>query len=367
MTITTRGRLARIYPVFLFGLCLAGMSLASRAHAADTVQMQVKLATITQGTLHPMQVFTGQIAPISSAVHVVTRAFEGQVIRLFVQPGSAIKKGMPLLSVRTSPSVRQQVARARASLDYARRHLAQIRQMLKSHLATQVDLAKAEQNLALVQADWQSLVASGATKPEHTIEAKHDGVVQKINVQLGGVFAANQPLLTTVDAGQMQAYVPVPVGIASQLSVGDAVKISPVFGGAAPTSVSITAIDSMVLPNTDRQPVRLRLPKQDTSGAREQWVMGQALNAEFTLPGKNGFILPHAALVTDGKGQKIIWVDKNHAAQRVVVHVLGTVDARSVVMPVKQGSLHSGDQVVVSGPENVTAGMKLTTASGKGN
>lgn len=339
----------------LLGLCLLGMGSITSAHAADTVQMQVELSPVTQGMLQATRHFTGQIVPISSAVHVTTCAFEGQVARLYVQAGSAIVKGAPLITVRTSAKVRQQVAQAQANLNYAHEHLAQVRVMLKAHLATQGDLAQAEQNLALATADWRSLESSGATTPERTITADHDGLVQHINVQLGGVFAANQPLLTSVDAGQLEVQVPVPVAVAAQLAVGDSARIQPVFGDAPAISTRISAIDPMVLPNSNRQPIHLHLPKSQQA----KWVLGQAITADFTLPGQTGFILPHAAIQTDEHGQTIVWLDRDHAAQPVPVHVLATVEAQSVVQPTDAGALKAGDRVVAMGAPNVAAGMKL--------
>uniref|UniRef100_UPI002625DCF2 efflux RND transporter periplasmic adaptor subunit n=1 Tax=Halothiobacillus sp. TaxID=1891311 RepID=UPI002625DCF2 len=205
---------------------LLGLVALNTAHAADSspsdpVQMQVQLVSLIEGRLQATPRFNGLIAPIPSAVRVESCAFEGQVSRVFVQPGATVGKNAPLLTVRTSAQTRQQVAQAKANLAFARKHLAQIKVMLKSQLATQADWAQAEQGLALAEANWQSLVASGATQPEHTLTASRGGVVQTISVQLGGVFTANQPLLTTVDAGQWEIKVPVPAAVARQLTIGD--------------------------------------------------------------------------------------------------------------------------------------------------
>lgn len=356
-----------VWPSIVLASVIAIPSIQANQQAAqqpaDTVQMQVKLATVTRGTLHPMHEFTGHITAMPSAVTVLSRAYEGQVTRLFVQAGAQVTQGMPLLTIRTTATTRQQVARAKASLDFAHRHLDQIRQKLKAQLATLLDLAQAEHTLVLAKADWQSLVASGATQPEHTIKATRSGLIQQLNVQLGGVFLANQPLLTFVDAGALEGTIPVPVAIAAQLGEGQSVTIAPVFGDAPAQSATIAAIDAIVLPQSNRQPVRLTLPKADQAHSMTGWVMGQAISARFTLPGKEGFILPHAALVTDQNGQTVIWLDKNHKAHRVPVHRLDTVDAHSVVLPVEKGALHRGDQVVVSGPSNIKEGMTLTTGS----
>lgn len=350
MSLTLNRRL-----IGLFCLYLSSMGMLSSVQAADNVQIQVKLIPVIQGTLQATRRYTGQITPISSAVHVTACAFEGQVTRLYVQAGSAIVKGTPLMTVRTSTRVQQQVAQTQANLNYANQHLTQVRVMLKAHLATQGDLAQAEQGLALARADWQSLVSSGATTPDHTIKASHNGFVQQINVQLGGVFAANQPLLTSVDAGQLEVKVPVPVAVANQLAMGDSAQIQPAFGDAQAMSTRIAAIDPMVLPNSNRQPIHMQLPKWQQA----KWVMGQAVTAYFTLPGQTGFILPHAAIQTDGHGQTIVWLDRNHMAQSVPVRVLDTVEAQSVIQPTEAGTLKAGDRVVAVGAPNVAAGMKL--------
>lgn len=352
--------------VGLLGLAALNTAQAASSSSTNTVQMKVQLVSLVKGQLQAKPRFTGQIAPIPSAVRVESRAYEGRVSHLFVQPGSTVSKNAPLLTVRTSAQTRQQVAQAKANLAFARKHLAQIKVMLKSQLATQVNLAQAEQGLALAKANWQSLVASGATQPEHTLTTAQAGVVQTISVQLGGVFKANQPLLTTVDAGQWEIKVPVPVAAAQQLSNGDAVKVQPVFGDQPPLATHISAIDPMVLPGSNRQTVHLRLPQAKQPAKNPTWVLGEAISAQFSLPGKTGLILPHAAVQTDANGQSRIWLDRNHQAVSVPVHVLSTVDAQSVIEPVRSGALRPGDQVVAKGAPNVAAGIKLIAVPSTG-
>ncbi len=342
---------------------LLGLVALNTAHAADSspsdpVQMQVQLVSLIEGRLQATPRFNGLIAPIPSAVRVESCAFEGQVSRVFVQPGATVGKNAPLLTVRTSAQTRQQVAQAKANLAFARKHLAQIKVMLKSQLATQADWAQAEQGLALAEANWQSLVASGATQPEHTLTASRGGVVQTISVQLGGVFTANQPLLTTVDAGQWEIKVPVPAAVARQLTIGDGVKVQSVFGNQPPLATQISAIDPMVLPGSNRQPIHLHLPGNQSADT-PNWVLGEAVSAQFTLPGHTGLILPHAAIQTDTKGQPRIWLDRAHKAVSVPVRVLATVEANSVVEPIDAAALKAGDKVVATGAPNVAAGMTL--------
>lgn len=342
---------------------LLALTALTSVHAADTaptepVQIRVQLVPLVAGRLQATPRFTGQIVAIPSAVRVTSCAFEGQVSRVFVQPGATVSKNAPLLTVQTSSQTRQQVAQAKANLAFARTHLAQLRVMLKSQLATQADWAQAEQGLALAEANWQSLVASGATQPEHTLTAKRVGVVQTISVQLGGVFTANQPLLTTVDAGQWEIKVPVPAAVARQLTIGDGVKVQSVFGNQPPQATQISAIDLMVLSGSNRQPIHLRLPGNQSADT-PNWVLGEAVSAQFTLPSHTGLILPHAAIQTNAKGHPRIWLDRAHKAVSVPVRVLATVEANSVVEPIESGALKAGDMVVATGAPNVAAGMTL--------
>lgn len=349
---------------------LLGLAALNTAQAADTaptepVQIRVQLVPLVAGRMQATPRFTGQIVAIPSAVRVESCAFEGQVTRVFVQSGATVSKSAPLLTVQTSNQTRQQVAQAKANLAFARTHLAQLRVMLKSQLATQADWAQAEQSLALAEANWQSLVASGATQPEHTLTATRAGVVQTISVQLGGVFTANQPLLTTVDAGQWDIKVPVPVAVAQHLAAGDTVSVQPVFGVRSPQATQISAIDPMVLPGSNRQPIHLHLPGNQSADT-PNWVLSEAVSVQFTLPGHTGLILPHAAIQTDAKGQPRIWLDHAHKAVSVPVRVLATVEANSVVEPIESGALKAGDTVVATGAPNVAAGMTLIAAPSTG-
>ncbi|OZB36178.1 MAG: hypothetical protein B7X44_07195 [Halothiobacillus sp. 15-55-196] len=366
MFFLSNGAASRWTLIGLLGLAALNHTvLAADTAPSKPVQIQVQLVPLVEGRLQATPRFTGQIVPIPSAVRVASCAFEGRVTRLFVQPGSTVSKNAPLLTVHTSAQTRQQVAQAKANLVFARKHLAQIKVMLKSQLATQADWAQAEQGLALAEANWQSLVASGATKPEHTLTAARAGVVQTISVQLGGVFTANQALLTTVAAGQWEIKIPAPVAVAQQLSNGDAVKVQPVFGAQPPLTTHIFAIDPMVLSGSNRQPIHLHLPTSQ-SAQSPNWVLGEAISAQFTLPGQTGLILPHAAVQTDASGQNFIWLDRAHKAVAVPVHVLDTVEAQSVIEPITSGALTAGDQVVATGAPNVAAGMTLIAVPSTG-
>ncbi|WP_407275761.1 efflux RND transporter periplasmic adaptor subunit [Halothiobacillus sp. DCM-1] len=341
--------------------CLGlGTGISRADTASETRQIEVGLSTVTQGQLSATETFAGRITPISSAVRLTSCAFEGQVVQLAVHAGTWVQPGTLLMTVRTSANTRQQVARAQASLAYAREHRAQTQALLKAHLATQADLTQAEQALALAEADWQALVARGATTPEHRLTAAHAGIVQQISVQLGGVFTANQPLLTSVDDGQLEASVPVPAALAAQLKTGDSVTIQAAFGALPPVTARITAIDPMVLPQSDRQPVHLSLPR--TTAGAAPWVLGQAILAHFHPPGPSGLILPHSAIQTDAQGQTRVWRDQQQQAEAVPVRVLATAGSQSVVEPLQTGRLASGDRVVAVGAGNVAAGMRLVEA-----
>jgi RND family efflux transporter MFP subunit len=367
MFFLSNGAASRWTLIGLLGLAaLNYTALAADTAPSKPVQIQVQLVPLVDGLLQATPRFTGQIVPIPSAVRVASCAFEGRVTRLFVQPGSTVSKNAPLLTVHTSTQTRQQVAQAKANLAFARKHLAQIKVMLTSQLTTQSDWAQAEQGLALAEANWRSLVASGATQPEHTLTAARAGVVQTISAQLGGVFTANQALLTTVAAGQWEIKIPAPVAVAQQLSNGDAVKVQPVFGAQPPLTTHIFAIDPMVLPGSNRQPIHLNLPESGSSARKATWVLGQAISAQFTLPGQTGLILPQAAVQTDASGQNFIWLDRAHKAVAVPVRVLDTVEAQSVIEPITSGTLTAGDQVVSTGAPNVAAGMTLIAAPSTG-
>jgi multidrug efflux pump subunit AcrA (membrane-fusion protein) len=161
-----------------------------------------------------------------------------------------------------------------------------------------------------------------------------------------------------VDAGQWEIKVPVPAAVAQQLTVGDEVKAQSIFGNQPPQATHISAIDPMVLPGSNRQPIHLHLPSSQ-SAKGPNWVLGEAISAQFTLPGQTGLILPHAAVQTDASGRNFIWLDRAHKAVALPVRVLATVEANSVVEPIESGALKAGDQVVSTGAPNVAAGMTL--------
>lgn len=197
----------------------------------------------------------------------------GRIAALNVRAGDRVRAGDVLLQLDASGSRQQaaarsaQVASAQAALEVATAELARKRELAARKYISQGALEQAQGQYKAARAQVEALRAqAGAARTQeqlHTIRAPWDGVIARLDVELGDVAQPGLPLLVLYDPAALRVSAHVPVGA---LAAGAPREASLWLPGAATAVISGSV---RVMPTVDpaslTQEVRARLPAATTA------------------------------------------------------------------------------------------------------
>lgn len=242
---------------------------------------------------------------------------------------------------------------ASADVDRARSRTLQLQAALAANEAQQraarIDLSA---NAAQKDAQLQSFASRLA---DTEIRSPMDGVVLSRTATVGDVVSVNQPLFKIGDTRSLVL----------ELSVdeADVARISDGRQGAPPPSIVAVGLYAFpkqtfrgqvfeIMPDANRQrkafltKVRLASPPP---GLRS----GMSAEVNIIASQKDGALLIPTAAESDG----FVWVaEDGHARRRAV-----TTNVRDLLRVEITGGLGEGEQVIVSGPANLTEGARVKT------
>jgi RND family efflux transporter MFP subunit len=291
---------------------------------------------------------------------------DGQIRRIFVRSGDAVKAGDVIMQIdpsRQEASLRSQeatrVAR-QADLNYARQQYDRMAALFKEGVVSRQQLDQARSTLDAAQAQVDAL---GAQVREQAVQLRYyritapaDGEVGDIPVRQGD-YVTPQTTLTTVDRNErLEAYVSVPIERAAGLRLGLPVLIVDRTGATLATS-RIFFISPQV--NDETQSVLVKAVVDNPGGRlrAEEFVRARVVWNTFEAP-----VVPVPA-VTRLNGQPFIFVAEERdgalvARQRAVQ--LGAIFGNGYV--VRKG-IEPGERVVVSGVQKLRDGAPVSPDS----
>ncbi len=285
----------------------------------------------------------------------------GQVTRVLVAPGEAVRRGQALLSVSAAPTAVAAYKQAVDALTLVKNERAHTAQLLSQHLATRDQLAQADKAVADAQTNLDALNRAGGGSPEQTLTAPFDGVVSSLPVTPGARVAAQAPLVTLARTSRLVASVGVEPGQRGLVAQGQPARIEPLYGGD-PEQGSVLSVGAMLDPQSRLVPVLVDPPqaspqngpkpgdpKGDPQGgapaeASAALLPGAPVRVVVQVGEMRGWLVPRDAVLTDAKGAYLFQVDGGKAA-RVDVRVVGTAGGTTVVA----GPLNPARPLITSG------------------
>ncbi|TAN15588.1 MAG: HlyD family efflux transporter periplasmic adaptor subunit [Rhizobiaceae bacterium] len=230
--------------------------------------------------------------------------------------------------------------------------LATDQSLARLHLRTGSQLAQDEKAAAEAKSQLDALEKEGANGPK-VIKAPQEAIVLKINVGIGSVVAPGAQLLElarpnglVLDAGVIPAH-------ANTISIGDKASLVAVNGSHS-ASGSVVMKSELVRQSDGLVPIQISLPQGKLK-------IGQFTEAQITTGRAEGFLVPHAAILVNDKGQTYVVQAVDMTASTVPVEVIGSDGANDVI----QGNLTAGNDIVLAGNHQLTDGMHLRTANAK--
>ncbi|MCU6456094.1 efflux RND transporter periplasmic adaptor subunit [Sphingomonas sp. A2-49] len=335
----------RISAALLLLLVTACSSGSPAPDASDTPTPSVLVNTVAprQGALPAIVTAYGSVAPSEIGTRTFNEAQPGQVTRLFVAPGSAVKAGQTLATFVTAPTSRSTYEQAVSALAAAQKARASTAQLLAQQLATTDQLVQADKAVSDARTSLAALRAEGAGTPVHTIVAPFAGVVTAVAVAQGDRTAAGATILTVARSGGIVVTVGIDPSQRGAVVVGQAASLKRLSGGGT-IEGSVVRVDGALNAVTKMVDVDLSFP----AGAL---LPGEPMQVDIRTGAVTGWVVPHAAVVTAGGSPRIFQVQSGKA-KAVPVTIRLSSDAGDVV----DGTLSPQLPLIVAGAYQVTDG-----------
>ncbi|HEY0789866.1 MAG TPA: efflux RND transporter periplasmic adaptor subunit [Chthoniobacterales bacterium] len=296
----------------------------------------------------------GSVTAEPGSTHTVTRAFETRVRHVLVAPGEPVKRGQPLVEVDASAATLLQLHQAENAARMAHRDLDQTRRRFDLKLATVQELGAAEKGATDADLQLASLRDEGVHPSEQAI-ADVDGLVARIGVQDGQLAPAGTAIVEVASGDDLQVRLGVEPGAAGRVAPGEKVALGPSDDPAAATwEGTVKLVSGQVNATTRLVDVYVALP-QPGSLLLNAYVQGN-----IEVAAHEGVVVPRRAVFED-QGEPVLFVVREGKAQRIPVH-LGLQNDDEIELT--DGTIRSGDAVVVQGHRELTDGMRVEAATG---
>lgn len=334
-------------------LALAPLAACGGQPATDTTPARtpgvlVGVHRATRGSTTDWLTAYGSAGPSISGTDAISVPQAGQVTRLAVTPGVAVRAGQVLAVFATDPSVVSGYQQAATSLAAARQQRATAALLLTQQLATRDQVTQADKAVSDAQVALEALRQQGAGQPTRTLFAPFAGVVTAVSVAQGDRTQPGAPLMTVARSGSIVATVGLDPAQAARVRTGQQARVSRLNGGP-PLSGRVLRVGGVLNPKTRLIDVDLTFP----AGAV---LPNEALRGDIAVGLSSGWLIPHRALVTANGPTRVFQVvaGKAHA---VAVTLLLPGEQVDVV----DGPVDPDRPLIVDGAYQVEEGAAVRT------
>lgn len=290
----------------------------------------------------------------------------GKLVNRSVDVGATVKKGQTLAQLDQTDTqlgvdaARGGVPAAQSDLDRSRSEEARFRDLLERGLTTraqyqaqQTAVRSAEAKLAQATAELRLAQQKlGYT----TLRAGQDGVVTRIDVEVGSVVAAGQRAMSIAQPSEREAVFDVPDGRVGEVKAGSTVVINPLEGDGVAWAGRVREISPSADPVTRTYQVRTTIVNPPAS-------LRLGMTVSVTLPrvgGAPNVVLPmNAIFQKDAK--PAVWVIK--ADSTVELRPVEVERYESDRVYIASG-LTTGERVVTAGVHRLAPGEKVKLLPG---
>jgi len=287
---------------------------------------------------------------------------EGWIFAIHVRSGDLVKKGQSLMEIdprrqaATVSNWESQRASKVANLQLARVQLDRAKGLYASGVVSKQDLDQAQSAYEAADADVKSLDAQihqqQVQLKYYSVFAPVNGIVGDIPVHVGD-RVTNTTALTTIDERSgLEVYLPVPSDRAKELKIGALVQILDASG-----NVVLTTKVDFISPQVDTSSQSV-LAKAPVEQAADKLRSQQLVRARITWNTQPGITIPVVA-VNRVSGQFFAFVAVQKDGKDVASQLpltLGDISGNDYTV---LSGLKPGDQVVVSGGQNLADGMAI--------
>jgi len=287
---------------------------------------------------------------------------EGWIFDINVHSGDLVKKGQSLMDIdprrqaATVTNWESQRAAKKANLQLAKVQLERAQGLFASGVISKQDFDQAASTYEAADADVKSMDAQihqqEVQLKYYSVFAPVDGIVGDIPVHVGD-RVTNTTMLTTIDERRgLEVYLPIPSDRAKELKLGAPIQILDASGNA----VLSTRVD-FISPQMDTASQSI-LAKAPVDQAADRLRAQQLVRARITWSTQPGITIPVVA-VARVSGQFFAFVAEQKDGKDVARQIpltLGEISGNDYTV---LSGLKPGDQVIVSGGQNLADGMPI--------
>jgi len=335
-------------------LCCLALTLCAGA-VADELSVQVQTTPLRQMAFSKILVGYGMAIPSPAHQRSLSLPHAGQITRFYVSAGKTVKRGAPLLALRTDPVAFARYRQARTAVQFARGELRRVRQLAAGHLATQSRLAAARKALTDAEAALSAQRRLGAGRGTETLKAPFDAVITRLAIHAGERLPAGANVLRLSPVGALSFRLGVEPADSAQVHIGMTVRILPVFGGGPPVRATIRDIHGVVNPKTRLVDVMARVDGK----IPRRLLPGMMVRGDILLATRKRWGVPRSAVLHDSRGAYLYQVSQGRAKRVAVttgwvngrfIGVSGDLDPHLPVVIVGNYELHDGMTVRETAP-----------------
>jgi RND family efflux transporter MFP subunit len=314
-----------------------------------TPSVLVTVVQPTRGSLPNLVTAYGSAGPALNGSETLSVPQPGQVTRLTITSGSAVRKGQPLVVFTVDPVTLSAYQQAVSALSAAQKQRATTAQLLSQQLATRDQLTQADKAVSDAAAALEALRQAGGGEAVRTLTAPFDGIVSTIPVGQGDRTQAGAALLTIAKTSAIVATVGVDPAARSSLQVGQSANIER-LGVGPPAMGRVLRVDSALNPKT-------RQINVDLGFSGVSFLPGEAVRAAIDIGKVTGWVVPHPAVVTaNGKARVYQVANGKAVAIEVTIALTGTTS------DVVRGPIVANRGLIVDGAYQVIDGGAVRLA-----
>lgn len=339
---------------FALGACKVGTGAAGDAKAEDGKDkgpdaVPVEVVKAERRAIAASYTNTAALEARSQAT--VTARASGIVKQVFVDVGSLVRAGQPLVQLDTDRP-RLALAQAEAQMRKLEANYARAQQLIKQQMVSNSDLDELRYNLDNARAQYNT---AKLELDYTTVTAPISGVVSNrpATIKPGNLVQFGQDVVTIVDVSRLEATLNVPEREIAKLKPGQKVQLT---ADALPGKTFAGVVDR-VSPVVDSG--TFRVIAVFDGGGELQPGMFSRLSINYDQRA-DALVVPRNALLEDG-GEPAVYVVRDGKALRTGLK-LGYDDAGWV--EVREG-LKPGDAVVVAGKAALREGSAVQVLGGK--
>lgn len=332
-------------------IALAFLGLAA---CGGNKQDDKKAATTTKKEAEKVQVLTLQSERIAKTLELSTTlegyetmnispSITGHIEHIYVQVGSRVQKGSMLVRMDQT------------QLNTTRINLASTKTELDRVTALKASGSVSEQVYDQTKAAYDQLVESERFQNENTfVRAQFAGVISAKNFEDGEMYTG-APILTLTQISRLKAIINIPETYFPLVKTGMKVDIeSDIYPGKTfPATIEI--VYPTIDPASHTFQAKLNIPNNG-----EKIRPGMYVRTHLAIGEVDAIVVPYqSVLKLTGSNDRYVFVNNEGTARRVAVTLGQRYDDRIEVIPVENGAIKAGDQLVITGQARLVDGDKL--------